>query len=111
MKFSHMGLEFILWKSRVKINFFLVLRFPFLSGRSVFPPDEQLTTFLFFASIDNGHLSCSSHQHEGIQLSAVCYMWKEYFLFMLVWSNFSKARRFCLRISNPLKVLYNYLHD
>lgn len=71
MKFSRMGLESILWKSRVKINFFLVLKFPFLSGRFVFSLDEQLITFLFFASIGNGHLSCSSHQHRGIQLSVV----------------------------------------
>lgn len=71
IKFCHMGLESILWKSSVKINFFLALRFPFLSGRSIVFLDEQLTTFLFFASIGNGHLSCSSHKHKGIQLSAV----------------------------------------
>lgn len=71
MKFSHAGLESILWKSRVKINFFLALRFPFLSGRSIFSLDEQLTTFLFFASIGNGHLSHSSQQHRGVQLSAM----------------------------------------
>lgn len=71
IKFSHMGLESILWKSSVKINFFLALRFPFLSGRAIFCLDGQLTTFVFFASIGNEHLSHSSHQHRGVQLSAV----------------------------------------
>lgn len=114
-KFSHVGLETILfrWKSRAKINFILALSFPFLSGRSIFSLDEQFATFLFFTPIGIGQpeLVFPPAKRCSAQCCTACFVWKEYCLFVLVKTLFSDARRFCLRKSNPLKVLYNYLHD
>lgn len=102
------------WKSRAKINFFLVLSLSFLTDRYTLSLAVQSATFLFFAPIGirQHELLFSPAQRCSAQCCASCFIWKEYFLFMLVKILFfSEARRFCLRKSNPLKVLHNYLHD
>ena len=98
------------WKWRAKIKFILVLFAIFVRQIYFFHLMNNLP-FYFLLPLALDILSCSAQKRCSAQCCTTCFIWKEYFLFMLVKSLFPEARRFCLRKSNPLKILYNYLHD
>lgn len=112
-EFSHVGLESISVEVKSKNQFHLSVEFAIFIRQIYFFLDKQFATFLFFTPVGIGQpeLLFSPAQRCSAQCCTACFIWKEYFLFMLVKSLFFEARRFCLRKWNPLKVLYNYLHD